>query len=91
LQAVYNNCIDCRITGSAAIDLSYIAAGRAGVHYCQHLNPWDYAGGSAILTEAGGRLSLWDGSALPFAGNHSSLATNGYLHEEMLEILRDFL
>jgi myo-inositol-1(or 4)-monophosphatase len=88
---VFRRSLDCRITGSAAIDLCFIAAGRAGAHFCQHLNPWDYAGGSAILLEAGGKITQWDGSPVPYRGKHSSLATNGFLHEEMLEIIDNFL
>jgi myo-inositol-1(or 4)-monophosphatase len=91
IRSVYEKCIDCRITGSAAIDMSYIAAGRAGVHFCQNLNPWDYAGGGAILIEAGGKISQWDGSPVTFEGKHSSLATNGLVHEEMLKLIGTFL
>jgi myo-inositol-1(or 4)-monophosphatase len=92
LKAVYNNCIDLRITGSAAIDLSYIAAGRAMAHFCRHLNPWDYAGGSAILTESGGIVSQWDGTPMPYAGKHTSLAaSNKAIHEAMLDLVGRFL
>ncbi|MDR1930824.1 MAG: inositol monophosphatase [Treponema sp.] len=91
IRLVYERCVDLRISGSAAVDYSFIAAGRAGAHFCRHLNPWDYAGGSAILLEAGGSFSLWDGSPMPFEGKHSSLATNGTLHGEMLEIIGSFL
>jgi myo-inositol-1(or 4)-monophosphatase len=92
IKRVYKNCIDCRITGSAAVDMSYIAAGRAHVHFCRNLNPWDYAGGAAILTEAGGIVSQWDGSPLSFEGKHTNLAANNKaVHEAMLEIVRDFI
>jgi len=92
IKEMYRNCIDCRITGSAAVDMSYIAAGRAHVHFCRHLNPWDYTGGAAILTEAGGVVSQWDGSPLSFEGKHNNLAScNKTLHEAMLKIVRNFI
>ncbi|MDR2766809.1 MAG: inositol monophosphatase [Treponema sp.] len=91
IQAVFRRCIDCRITGAAAIDYSYIAAGRAGVHFCRNLNAWDYAGGAAILAEAGGVMSQWDGTPLTYRSKHSSLACCGRaVHEEMLELLEEF-
>ena len=92
IKKVFKNCIDCRITGSAAVDMSYIAAGRAHVHFCRNLNPWDYAGGAAILTEAKGIVSQWDGSPLSFTGKHTNLASNNrVIHEAMLEIVKDFI
>jgi myo-inositol-1(or 4)-monophosphatase len=92
LKAVFNSCIDLRITGSAAIDLSYIAAGRAMAHFCRNLNPWDYAGGVSILTEAGGIVSQWDGTPMPFEGKHTSLAaSNKAIHEAMLALVGQFL
>ena len=93
IKAVYKNCIDCRITGSAAVDMSYIAAGRAHVHFCRHLNPWDYAGGTAILIEAGGTASQWDGSPITFEfGKHTNLASNNKtVHQAMLEIVKNFI
>ncbi|MDR2551608.1 MAG: inositol monophosphatase [Treponema sp.] len=92
IRAVFQKCLDLRITGSAAIDMSYIASGRAMVHFCRHLSPWDYAGGAAILMEAGGLVSQWDGTPMPYEGRHTSLASSsGAIHEAMLEILGRFL
>ena len=92
IKTVYQKCIDCRITGTAAVDMSYIAAGRAHVHFCRNLNPWDYAGGAAILVEAGGIVSQWDGSPLSYEEKHTNLASNcTAIHEAMLEIVRNFI
>ncbi|MDR2433600.1 MAG: inositol monophosphatase [Treponema sp.] len=92
IKKVYAHCVDLRITGSAAVDLSYIAAGRAMVHFCRNLNPWDYAGGGVILTEAGGILSQWDGSPVPYEGKHTSLgASSRPIHEAMLELVRPYM
>jgi myo-inositol-1(or 4)-monophosphatase len=91
IKTVFQDCIDYRITGSAALDICYIAAGRGGVFFTQSLKPWDYTGGSVVLLEAGGSVSLWDGSPLPFAGKHSFLASNGVLHGEILEKTKAFI
>jgi myo-inositol-1(or 4)-monophosphatase len=90
IKAVFQDCIDYRVTGSAALDICYIAAGRAGIFFTQALKPWDYAGGSSILLEAGGNLSMWDGNPLPYEGKHNFLATNGLLHAEILEKIKNF-
>ncbi|MDR1389744.1 MAG: inositol monophosphatase family protein [Treponema sp.] len=92
LQSVFMRCIDCRISGSAAIDYSYIASGRAGVHFCRNINAWDYAGGAAILGEAGGVMSQWNGKALDYRSKATSLASCGKaVHEQMLELFAPFL
>ncbi|MBM7503297.1 inositol monophosphatase family protein [Agromyces aurantiacus] len=47
---------DIRRIGSAALDLSAIAAGRLDGFYERGLNPWDHAAGALIVREAGGRV-----------------------------------
>ena len=58
--------LDVRRGGSAALDLCYLAAGRADLFFECCLRPWDYAAGSLIVTEAGGMVSALDGSPLRF-------------------------
>lgn len=65
---------DIRRFGSAALDLCYLAAGKAGVFYECRLCPWDYAAGSLIAEEAGCRVTQLDGTALSFDRNCSVLA-----------------
>lgn len=45
---------DIRRAGSAALDLSWLAAGRFDAYYERGLNPWDWAAGSLLVREAGG-------------------------------------
>lgn len=49
-----HSCADIRRTGSAALDLAYLAAGRTDIFFELTLKPWDYAAGSLIVQEAGG-------------------------------------
>ena len=50
------------------------------------LQPWDVCAGALILQEAGGKVTDWDGSPMPFSGKRV-LATNGHIHGEMMQIL----
>jgi myo-inositol-1(or 4)-monophosphatase len=78
-----------RRLGSAAIDLCWVAAGRMDGFWEHDLKPWDIAGGALIVAEAGGRLTNLDGQPFRSRGGHV-LATNGHVHDAMLEIIRDF-
>jgi myo-inositol-1(or 4)-monophosphatase len=75
-----------RRLGSAAIDLCYVAAGRMDGFWESKLNPWDTRAGALIVQEAGGRVTGMDGNAWDPASGHI-LASNGLLHNAMLEIL----
>lgn len=56
-QALINNCAGMRRTGSAALDLAYVASGRLDGFWQFGLRPWDIAAGSLLIREAGGLLS----------------------------------
>lgn len=56
-EAVIGKCAGVRRTGSAALDLAYIAAGRLDGFWEFGLRPWDIAAGSLLVKEAGGLLS----------------------------------
>ncbi|MGB7218228.1 MAG: inositol monophosphatase family protein [Vicinamibacterales bacterium] len=78
-----------RRLGSAAIDLCYVAAGRMDGFWETDLKPWDVAAGALIVSESGGRMTRTD--AGPFASRSGDvLATNGRLHDQMLEVIRSF-
>ena len=59
---------DVRRFGSAALDLSWVAAGRLDGYYETGLNPWDWAAGELIVREAGGVVERFEGSGLIAAG-----------------------
>ncbi|MCQ2508796.1 MAG: inositol monophosphatase [Dorea sp.] len=69
--------LDIRRSGSAAIDLCSIAAGRAELFFELRLSPWDYAAGSLIVTEAGGKVTTVEGEEINLGAPCSVLATNG--------------
>ncbi len=72
----YCKALDVRRSGSAALDLCNIAAGRAELFFELRLCPWDYAAGSLIVEEAGGVVTTTDGGALPFNEGCGVFATN---------------
>jgi myo-inositol-1(or 4)-monophosphatase len=76
-----------RRLGSAALDLCYVAAGRFDGFWEQHLKPWDVSAGALIVEEAGGRMTGMDGSPFNPVSAHL-IASNGRIHEEMLEVVR---
>jgi myo-inositol-1(or 4)-monophosphatase len=76
-----------RRAGAAALDLAYVAAGRLDGYWECKLKPWDVAAGSLMVTEAGGILTNHAG--LPHSVyDHRILASNGVIHQEMLEVLK---
>lgn len=75
-----------RRTGSAALDLCYVAAGRFDGFWEVRLSPWDMAAGSVIVREAGGRLTDFSGKDLSIYGQEL-VASNGHIHEAMLTVL----
>jgi len=78
-----------RRLGSAAIDLCYVAAGRFDGFWEGDLKAWDLAAGALIVSEAGGRVSNLSGR--PFASRQGEvLATNGLVHQDMLDVIADF-
>src|SRR5262245_60431110 len=78
-----------RRLGSAAIDLCWVAAGRMDGFWESDLKPWDIAGGALIVAEAGGRVTGLEGQSFTSRGGHV-LASNGYVHDEMLAVIRGF-
>ena len=61
---------DIRRTGSAALDIAYVAAGRIDGFYEIGLKPWDMAAGVLLVREAGGRYCDFAGrEGIPSSGN----------------------
>lgn len=81
-------CRSVQRTGSAALNLCYIAAGRLDAYWSGTLKPWDMAAGALLVTEAGGQVTKMDNS--PFVVGHSDLlATCGGIHGNLARVLSD--
>ena len=74
-------------TGSAALNLAYVAAGRLEGFWSTSLKPWDMAAGVVIVEEAGGRVTQLNGDVFRVE-EPSLLASNGSgIHQEMMQHL----
>ena len=86
VEELLPGCIDFRRGGSAALDLCYVAAGKADLFFECCLRPWDYAAGSLMVTEAGGVVTALDGSPLRFYDRCSVAAGNPKNHPALIEL-----
>jgi len=76
-----------RRLGSAALDLAYTACGRFDAFYETTLKSWDIAAGVILVREAGGSVTDFAGAA-EFMETEQLIASNGFLHEQMLHMLQ---
>ena len=76
-----------RKSGSAALDIAYVAAGRYDGYFQNDLNLWDIAAGIIILKEAGGMINEID---LSKNNNIQIRASSMSINDKMLEKLRNF-
>jgi myo-inositol-1(or 4)-monophosphatase len=63
LRELLRDAEDVRRTGSAALDLAYVACGRADGYFEAGVQPWDIAAGVLLVREAGGRICDYRGAA----------------------------
>lgn len=75
-----------RRAGAAALDLAYVACGRVDGYFEIGLSSWDLAAGVLLVSEAGGRISGWDGDTEGPLESGRILATNGHLHRWLREL-----
>lgn len=75
-------CHGVRRSGSACIDLAYVAAGRLEGYWERGLQPWDIASGALLVQEAGGELTGYKCDPLDiFSGR--VVASNKQIHKEL--------
>lgn len=70
---------DVRRFGAAALDLCWTGAGRFDAYFEWGLNPWDFAAGALVCSEAGGRVEALPGRLI--------LAAPPHLFDPMRELL----
>ena len=79
-------CSGIRRSGSAALDLAYVAAGRYDGFWERNLNPWDIAAGILIVKEAGGFISGIDSNLSPLESGNI-IASNTDVYEKFAKLL----
>ena len=88
LDGVKNNKdLNLRISGSAALDLAYVASGRLDGFFQKKLNIWDIAAGLIIIKEAGGLISDIDLSRIK---NHAIIASSETIFKDFTDLLKNF-
>lgn len=86
VQEVFDFCWQIRALGSAGVRGAWTSAGYIDISLGTNNTAWDYAPTALLVSEAGGEST--DLSGKPWTPNSDGLlATNGFLHEEVLEIL----
>jgi myo-inositol-1(or 4)-monophosphatase len=80
-------CQGVRRAGAAALDMAYVACGRLDGFWELRLHPWDVAAGVLLVQEAGGRISDFTGGS-DYSSGDQIVASNGHIHDKMLEVLR---
>ncbi len=76
-----------RRDGAAALDLCYVAAGRADGFWEERLQPWDMMAGVVMIEEAGGLITRFDGSPVGLCADQM-VAAGPALHASMLQVLQ---
>ena len=87
IQRVYLSAHDIRRFGCTALELCYIACGRADGQFEFGTKPWDIAAGWLILREAGGEVVSVDGGPPPLDGESAIVSTNGKFTEALRKLM----
>lgn len=76
-----------RMLGSAALMLAWVANGRLTCYWEYDLSSWDISAGALLIQEAGGTFTDLDGNDFTVQ-TRKICATNGFIHDELLHVLR---
>jgi myo-inositol-1(or 4)-monophosphatase len=84
-------CQGVRRTGSAALNMCEVAAGRYGVLWGLSTKIWDIAAGVLLIEEAGGVVTSPEGGPINLGSGRFLAAGNRDLHRQLLELVREAL
>lgn len=88
-KKIFVNCADIRRSGSAALDMAYVACGKLDGFFECILSPWDYAAGSVLITEAGGAVSDFKGEEIGFAKPSAMVCSNDIIQKKLLALINN--
>ena len=80
-------CRAVRRTGSAALNLAYVACGRLDAHWAHMIHPWDAAAGVLLVQEAGGTVTASNGQDFDLAEANYFAASTESLHQNLLPLI----
>lgn len=78
-----------RCTGSAALELAYVACGRWDGYWERKLHAWDMLAGILLVREAGGMATTFSGETAGLFAGDQVLASNGLIHQAMIDVLME--
>ncbi len=87
LDGVKNIDLNLRVSGSAALDLAYVASGRLDGFYQKNLNIWDIAAGILLINEAGGVIDHMDINQIK---KHKIIASSETISKDLRKFLKNF-
>jgi myo-inositol-1(or 4)-monophosphatase len=79
-----------RVSGSAAANLCYVAAGIYDFWFEAYIQLWDFAAGALIVSEAGGIISGFDNNPNVTLSHHIVASSNQTLHNKISDILSGY-
>lgn len=77
-----------RLIVAACVELTAIASGRADACILSDIHPWDVVAGVALVREAGGKVTNFQGEEWNISHN-TLIASNGFIHDEILDLVGD--
>ena len=86
IESMLLNARGIRRTGTATVDMCWLAEGRFDALYELNLSPWDTCAGTVIAREAGARITDFSGAEYDPYGK-VVVASNGRVHEQLLKAL----
>lgn len=88
IRYIYEHSLGIRITGSAALDMAYVAAGYADAFIEFNLHPWDVAAGYILVEEAGGKASTFIGDSNFL---FPEIIASGNLQNELISLIGKYI
>lgn len=88
IHNLYGKVGGIRMTGSAALAICYVAAGRFDAWAEAFIGKWDYSAAALLVLEAGGQVTDFYGNE-SFIEGHHIIATNGHLHSTLQQLIQE--
>jgi myo-inositol-1(or 4)-monophosphatase len=88
-EKVIVRCRAIRRSGSAALNLCYVACGRYDAYFARETKAWDVAAGALLITEAGGKITALNGQPFSLERPTFIAAASAALHAELFELVGD--
>lgn len=87
-EKIFYKALEVRRSGSATLDICYVASGKADLYFEMILRPWDWAAAYLILTEAGGKALTFDKKEISAQRIDSFVCGNENILKDFYEILQ---